>query len=198
LRFLQEGEFVSLGSEKAKKVDVRIIAATNRNLLDEIEDGKFRNDLYYRLYVYPITIPPLRNRAEDIKDLIDVFVRYFANRHRKPIKRISKKVVESLEKYSWPGNIRELQNIIERAVIVCTTDTIKEKDLSPAIGNDPVGHDQQDKKIATLMAVERQHILKALKSTNWKIHGKNGAAEILGINPSTLRSRMLKLDIKKS
>jgi len=197
LRFLQEGEFVPLGSESARRVDVRIIAATNKVLLTEIEKGNFRNDLYYRLYVYPITIPPLRNRIEDIPELIDVFVKQFSVKYRKQITKVSKLVIEELKKYTWPGNIRELENMIERAVIISNSDTLKVKDLSLVIENSRNSKNKQNSKITTLEDAEREHILKALKLTEWQIHGTSGAAEILGINPSTLRSRMKKLHITK-
>lgn len=197
LRFLQEGEFTPIGSESTKKVDVRIIAATNRELLKEIEKGTFRNDLYYRLYVYPITIPALRNRAEDIPDLVDVFLKKFAKKHGKEILSISRLVIDELKKYSWPGNIRELENVIERAVIVSTSDTIKAKDLSPVLGIKKGNILKGESKLESLSESERNHILRALKQTDWQIHGTGGAAEILGINANTLRSRMKKLNIIK-
>ncbi len=197
LRFFQEGEYKPLGSEINKKVNVRIIAATNKELLNEIEKGRFRNDLYYRLYVYPITIPPLRNRVEDIPELIDMFVKNLAQKHGKTINKISKLVIEELKKYSWPGNIRELENVIEHAVIVSTSDTIKIKDINPSIVNKELSTSKKQLEILSLQDAEQEHILKALKQTNWQIHGNNGAAELLGINPSTLRSRMKKLDIIK-
>ena len=197
LRFLQEGEFTPLGSETSRTVDVRIIAATNRELLEEIDKGRFRNDLYYRLYVYPITIPPLRNRVEDIPELIDIFIKKLAQKHGKAIHKISKLVSEALKKYSWPGNIRELENVIEHAVIVSNSDTIKLKDINPTIVNKESTTSPMQHKILSLQEAEREHIFKALKQTNWQIHGDSGAAELLGINPSTLRSRMKKLDIVK-
>jgi PAS domain S-box-containing protein len=197
LRFLQEGEFNPLGSETPHKVDVRIITATNRELLKEIDKGRFRNDLYYRLYVYPITIPPLRNRVEDIPELIDLFVKRIAKKYGKTIIKISKLVNEELKNYSWPGNIRELENVIEHAVIVSTSDTIKIKDINPAIINKVSKLINKKENIVSLQEAERSHILKALKLTNWQIHGETGAANILGINPNTLRSRMKKLNIRK-
>ncbi|MCD4736001.1 MAG: sigma 54-interacting transcriptional regulator [Bacteroidales bacterium] len=195
LRFLQEGEFQPLGSETQKKVDVRIIAATNRELLHEIEKGRFRNDLYYRLYVYPITIPPLRNRVEEIPDLIDVFVKRYAKKHGKYIKQVSKLVIEELKKYKWPGNIRELENVIEHAVIVCNSDTIKMKDMNPFISGRDHKTSKAVQEIVSLEEAEKLHITKALDKCKWQVHGKNGAAELLEINPSTLRSRMKKLNI---
>jgi len=198
LRFLQEGEFMPLGGEASKKVDVRIIAATNRELLREIEKGRFRNDLYYRLYVYPITIPPLRNRKEDIPELIEIFVKHYAKKHLKSISKVSRLVINELKKYEWPGNIREMENIIERAVIVANSDTIKLKDLTPVITDESSNKQKNPKQITSLEDAERSHILKALKHTNWQIHGSNGAAELLGMNPSTLRSRIKKLSITKT
>ncbi len=160
LRFLQEGEFMPLGSESPRKVDVRIIAATNRELLKEIDQGRFRNDLYYRLYVYPLTIPPLRNRAEDIPELIDFFIKRIAQKHGKDIRKISKLVIGELKKYSWPGNIRELENVIEHAVIVTNSDIIKLKDINPAIVND-TRLNKNKKAFVSLQEAERDHILKA-------------------------------------
>ncbi len=197
LRFLQEGEFYPLGSEVLKKVDVRIIAATNRELLKEIEEGRFRNDLYYRLYVYPITIPALRNRVDDIPELVNIFLKKYGKKHRKEINSISKLVIDELKKYPWPGNIRELENVIERAVIVSISDTIKMKDLSLVFGNKNKSTSSKEPQIATLVELERNHIILALKQTNWQIHGPEGAAQLLGINPNTLRSRIKKLDISK-
>ena len=198
LRFLQEGEFMPLGGESSKKVDVRIIAATNRELLKEIEKGRFRNDLYYRLYVYPITIPPLRSRKKDIRELIDFFVKRFAKKHLKKITKVSKLVVNELTNYPWPGNIRELENVLERAVIVCNADTIRIRDIGPVISEPNQTTKSNKRDILHLEEAEREHILRALNHTNWKIHGTSGAAELLGINPSTLRSRIKKLNITKS
>jgi transcriptional regulator with PAS, ATPase and Fis domain len=197
LRFLQEGEFMPLGSESPRKVDVRIIAATNRELLKEIDQGRFRNDLYYRLYVFPITIPPLRSRIEDIPELIDVFVKKTSKAYGKTINKISKLVSNELKKYSWPGNIRELKNVIEHAVIVSTSDTIKLKDLNPYIVNEDTRKNKNKEALVSLQEAERDHILKALKLCKWQIHGETGAANTLGINPNTLRSRMKKLNIVK-
>ncbi len=197
LRFLQEGEFMPLGSESPKKVDVRIIAATNKELLSEVDEGRFRNDLYYRLYVYPITIPALRNRVEDIPGLLDGFLKKYALKHGKHINKISKLVVDELMKYHWPGNIRELENVIERAIIVSNSDTIKAKDINLLIDKKTRSERQKPDSIIPLEEAERDHIVKALNHTNWQIHGSTGAAELLGINPSTLRSRIKKLNINK-
>lgn len=196
LRFLQEGEFMAVGGESQKRVDIRIIAATNRELLKEIENKNFREDLYYRINVYPITIPPLRNRKEDIPEFIDLFVQKFAKEHGKTVAKISKTVMDQMMDYHWPGNIRELENVIERAIIICDSDTLKLKDVPLQLKG---SKDTNSKfgKITTLENAERDHIMKALKASDWKIHGHGGAAEILGINPNTLRSRMKKLNISK-
>lgn len=198
LRYLQEGEYQPLGSETSKKVDVRIIAATNRELLKEIERGKFRNDLYYRLYIYPITIPALRNRIDDIPEFVDHFIKIFSSKHAKPIYKISKLVIKELKKYPWPGNIRELENILERAVIIANSDTIKERDIGLLVGKKPKTQQEfSESKFITLETVERNHIISVLKHCNWQVHGEKGAANILGLNPNTLRSRMKKLQISK-
>ncbi len=193
LRALQEGEFEPVGSNKTIKTDVRIIAATNRILKEEIEKKQFREDLYYRLSVFPITIPPLRQRSEDIPKLVNVFVNEFSNRYDKKIKKVAQIALNKLMKYSWPGNIRELQNVLERAVLLCTSDTLK---ITEKL--DPKNSDNSSKIVnMQLHDVEKAHIIKVLKQLNWKIEGENGAAIVLGLNPSTLRSKMQKLDIKR-
>jgi DNA-binding NtrC family response regulator len=136
--------------------------------------------------------------VEDIPELIDMFVKSLAQKHGKVIYKISKLVSEALKKYSWPGNIRELENVIEHAVIVSNSDTIKLKDINPSIANKDVRSTQKEDILVSLQEAERDHILKALKLTNWQIHGETGAANILGINPNTLRSRIKKLNIQKS
>ena len=198
LRFLQDGEFKPLGSETGKMTNVRIIAATNRELLQEVQQGRFRDDLYYRISIYPITVPALRNRAEDIPELTDVFVKQYAHKHGKSIKKISKVVMEELSYYSWPGNIRELQNVLERAIIISSSDTIKHKDIASLSRDVEKPAVNLNDRIDTLENAERAHIIRALDKTEWKVHGKNGAAELLDINPNTLRSRMKKLNISKS
>jgi len=190
LRVLQEGEFERIGSPKTIKVDVRVIAATNKNLEKQIAKKLFRKDLYYRLNVYPITIAPLRDRISDIPQLTKHFVDIFNRRMGRDIKRISQKTIKQLQKYSWPGNIRELENIIERAVIISpSTSLIVEQLHKP--GFEEVG------KLLPLSEYERQYIIKVLEKTYWKVEGVNGAAKILDINPETLRSRMRKLKIKR-
>jgi transcriptional regulator with GAF, ATPase, and Fis domain len=187
LRVLQQGEFERLGSPKTHKVDVRIIAATNRDLAEEVRKGRFREDLYYRLNVFPICIPPLRQRAEDIPLLVFAFMEEFANRMGKKVTRIPRKAMETLQAHSWPGNIRELRNVIEHSVILASGDTLKVTGLgeAPAREAQPV----------TLAEAEREHILKTLESTAWRIKGPHGAAARLDLQPSTLYSRMQKLGI---
>lgn len=190
LRVLQEGEFERIGNPKTKKVDVRIIAATNRDLLKEVKDGNFRQDLYYRLNVFPISVPPLRERKDDIELLTRQFVSKTGKKIGKSIDTIPDGVITTLKAHNWPGNIRELENIIERAVIISSGNKLNLEDaLFNAKSSAPVS--------GTLSEVEKNYILKVLKSCNWKVEGKDSASEILGLNPSTLRSRMLKLGLKK-
>ena len=190
LRVLQEGEFERIGSPKTIKVDVRVIAATNKNLEKQIAKKLFRKDLYYRLNVYPITIAPLRDRISDIPQLTKHFVDIFNRRMGRDIKRISQKTIKQLQKYSWPGNIRELENIIERAVIISpSTSLIVEQLQKPGF--------EEAGKLLPLSEYERKYIIKVLEKTYWKVEGVNGAAKILDINPETLRSRMRKLKIKR-
>jgi transcriptional regulator with GAF, ATPase, and Fis domain len=189
LRVLQDGEFERVGGSQTIKTDVRVIAATNRNLERAVAEGRFRRDLYYRLSVFPIIIPPLRERLDDIPH----FVSWFADKYGKPsgkkFKKISKKIIQALKRYAWPGNIRELENLVERAVI-----TSPESHLQIDI---PASTESPADPSMTLADVERKHILKVLKHTHWKIEGQNGAAKRLGLNPSTLRFRMKKLDIER-
>ena len=196
LRVLQEGEFERLGSSHTKKVDVRIIAATNRNLKVEVQNGLFREDLWYRLNVFPITVPPLRQRKRDIPALVSFFVNRFNRKLGRVVKTIPPRTLQTLEHYYWPGNIRELANVVERAIINSDSTVLKLADKlegSEAVSTDFV----QSRTIASLEEVERQHILNMLDLCDWRIEGVNGAAEILGINASTLRSRMSKLGIKR-
>jgi transcriptional regulator with GAF, ATPase, and Fis domain len=189
LRVIQDGEFERLGSSRTVKVDVRIIAATNRNLEEEVRRGGFRQDLWYRLNIFPITMPPLRDRLDDIPLLVDFYVKKISKRMGKSVQIIPTRVMNALLNYHWPGNVRELENVLERAVINSSgpklrlVDELKkpQKDLSTAQ--------------KTLEAVEREHIVRILEQTQWKISGKKGAAEILGLNRSTLRARMRKLGI---
>jgi transcriptional regulator with GAF, ATPase, and Fis domain len=190
-RVIQDGEFERLGSSRTIKVDVRIIAATNRNLEEEVHNGRFRKDLWYRLNIFPITVPALREHMEDIPQLVEYYIDKISRRLGKSIESIPTNVMNTLQNYHWPGNVRELENVIERAVINSSgprlrlVDELKKpfKDLSTSQ--------------KTLEAVERDHIIRVLEQTHWKVSGKNGASEILGLNISTLRARMRKLGIRR-
>lgn len=187
LRVLQEGEFERLGSPRTIRVNVRTIAATNRNLSDAVHEGKFREDLYYRLNVFPIKVPSLRERPKDILLLVKAFLNEFQEKMGKKIDFISKKTMELLITYQWPGNIRELRNVIERAVII-TTGNVLHVSFPEEIHEK--GHD-----LISLKEVERTHITQVLQKTNWIIKGPHGAAKILEMKPSTLYHRMKKLGI---
>ena len=187
LRVLQQGEFQRLGSPKIHKVDARVIAATNRDLAADVRKGRFREDLYYRLKVFPIEIPPLRARVDDIPLLVFAFMEGFSARMGKKITKVPRKAMEALQKHSWPGNIRELRNVIEHSVILSSGDTLK---LS-FLGDTPT----REVQAVTLAEAEREHILKTLESTSWRIKGPHGAARRLDLQPSTLYSRMQKLGI---
>ncbi|UTW61287.1 sigma 54-interacting transcriptional regulator [bacterium SCSIO 12741] len=193
LRVLQSGEFERIGSETTQKVNVRIIAATNRNLLEDVGAGTFREDLYYRLNVYPIQVPSLRERKDDIPLLVKFFVQKNAVKLRKKISQISPRLIHDLMQYSWPGNIRELQNVIERAVIVSENEKLVLADPLFAQNGSP----SRPSRFKSLKEMEREHIQQVLEHCNYKIEGIEGAAEILRINPSTLRSRIKKLEIIK-
>lgn len=187
LRVLQEGTFERLGSPKTIHVDVRVIAATNRNLAEEVKKGTFREDLFYRLNVFPIHVPPLRERIGDIPALVWAFVNEFTDKMGKKINKITKRDMENLQRYAWPGNVRELRNVIEHAVIVSSTDTLNVR--LPDNGK------PESKAVMTLEETESSHIRNILQLTGWRIKGEGGAAQLLGMNPSTLYSRMLKLGI---
>jgi formate hydrogenlyase transcriptional activator len=191
LRVLQEGTFERIGSAKTITVDVRVIAATNRDLQEEIDHGRFRNDLYYRLNVYPITIVPLRERTSDIALLVDHFVKRFNQKMGKHINKIPKKVMKELSTYTWPGNIRELKNVVERAVILSQKSTL-------SIELQPAKQSAKEDKLVSLQDHERAYIEKVLQKTFWRIDGPQGAARILEMHPETLRSRMRKLGITRS
>jgi chemotaxis protein methyltransferase CheR len=192
LRVIQDGEFERLGSSHTIKVDVRIIAATNRNLEEEVRRDRFRDDLWYRLDIFPITMPPLRDRLDDIPLLVDFFVKKISKRMGKSIEVIPSGVMSALQSYLWPGNIRELENVLERAVINSSGPKLRLVDDL----NKPKKDLWTSPK--TLEAVERDHIVKILEQTQWKVSGRNGAAEVLGLNRSTLRARMRKLGIRKA
>jgi len=191
LQVIESGKFERLGSSVTKEVKVRIIAATNRNLQEEVNKGRFREDLWYRLNVFPITLPPLRDRRGDIPILVKHFVDKISKRLGKEIDIIPANVMTTLQNYPWPGNIRELENVLERAIINTSGRKLYLMDELKK----PYRNLAADKK--TLEEVEREHILRVLEQIEWKVSGKNSAAEILGLNRSTLRARMRKLDIKK-
>ena len=192
LRVLQEREFERLGSTRTKKVDVRIVAATHRDLEEMIREKQFRTDLYYRLNVFPISIPPLRERPEDIPLLVQHFVREAARRMNKTIDAIPSAAMEALMQYRWPGNIRELENVIERAVILSPGSVLRVpvRDLRSRIAP---GHANEEPH--TIADVEREHIRAVLQETRWVLSGPRGAATRLGLNRSTLYFRMKKLGI---
>jgi PAS domain S-box-containing protein len=192
LRVLQDGEFERLGNPRTIKVNVRIIAASNRNLEEEIRGGRFREDLFYRLSVFPITISPLRQRKEDIPLLVQYFVGKYNKKIGRKIETVSKETLNALQKYHWPGNVRELENVIERAVITSQGPVLQVLDRFDTF-RDPGG--EQDVK--ALADLERDHILQVLKKTGWRIEGGKGAATILGLNPSTLRARMRKYGLRR-
>jgi formate hydrogenlyase transcriptional activator len=193
LRVLQEQEFERLGSTRTIKVNVRLLAATNRDLAAMVHDARFRADLYYRLNVFPIVSPSLRERSEDIPLLVRYFTRRFAQRMEKPIERIPSDAMDALCGYKWPGNIRELENLLERAVILSHG-----TDLSVPLGELKITRGDVNQSVTTLHAAERDHILRALEKTNWVIAGPSGAATLLGMKRSTLQSRMVKLGISRS
>jgi PAS domain S-box-containing protein len=190
LRVLEDGGFQRVGGEKTLHVDVRVIAATNRSLTEEVREGRFREDLYYRLSVFPLTVPPLRERKEDIPLLVHHFVSVNSAAKGRGIDQIPPALMDALSEYAWPGNVRELQNVIERAVLTAPGPTLKLADrLESEAAAAPLAWDQ------TLEQVERVHILQVLARCDGKVAGSGGAAEILGVNPSTLRSRMKKLAV---
>jgi transcriptional regulator with GAF, ATPase, and Fis domain len=186
---LQEGQFERLGGSGTIHVDVRVIAATNQDLAEAVRRGRFREDLYYRLNVFPLSMPPLRDRLEDIPLLVWAFVEEFGKTMGKSIERIPGRCMDSLMRYPWRGNIRELRNVIERAVIVSKGPTLA---IEP-----PKGATLSAQDGLKLAEVERAHILEVLNRTGWRVSGKEGAAEILGLKPTTLESRMKKLGIRR-
>jgi len=187
LRVLETGEFERLGSPRTIKVDVRLIAATHRDLAEEIREGRFREDLYYRLNVFPIRVPPLRDRAEDIPLLVWAFLEEFSSRMGKKITQVPRRTMDALQRHPWPGNVRELRNVVEHGAIITVGETLRIPVLDEAAPAAPA---------MTLAEVEREHILRRLESTGWHIKGPKGAAAQLGLNPATLYSRMKKLGIR--
>jgi transcriptional regulator with GAF, ATPase, and Fis domain len=216
LRVLQEREFDRVGGTAPMRVDVRVIAATNRDLLKEVQEKRFREDLYYRLNVFPVRLPPLRERQDDIPLLVHFLVNKFAPRVGKRLEGVSRPTMQRLQEYPWPGNIRELENVLERAVILATGPTLEvAPDLLPAkaltrpaeeraqpegAGNVPVtaaAPPAAGQPRPNLEAVERDYIVTVLRETNWVLTGPRGAAKVLGLHANTLRSRMKKLGITR-
>jgi formate hydrogenlyase transcriptional activator len=192
LRVLQEGEFERVGGAQTLKVNVRMIAATNRDLKNAVEEGRFRADLFYRLNVFPIAIPPLRERLEDVPRLVRHFVMIYASKMGKPIGTISERVLSKLMAYGWPGNVRELQNVLERAVILSRTSRLELDDSLAA----PVAGPRTSAN-RTLEEIERDHIVSVLESVGWRVSGDHGAGKILGLKRTTLEARMSKLGIMR-
>jgi PAS domain S-box-containing protein len=208
LRVLQEGEFALVGSSETKKVDVRVIAATNRDLARAVKDGRFRDDLFYRLNVFPIELPPLRQRGDDVLLLAEAFAAKFAQRLGRPIQPLTENDKRRLKSYAWPGNVRELQNVIERAVITSLDGRLNLDRALPGATDEPVrgggfngatvGADSERiLSVRELQELERENILRALESSDWRVAGKEGAAARLGMNPSTLNSRIRALRIAR-
>jgi formate hydrogenlyase transcriptional activator len=194
LRVLQEQEFERLGGNHTHKVNIRLIAATHRDLALMVRQGTFREDLYYRLKVFPIHVPALRKRPEDIPKLAWHFTAFYAQRMNKKIEHIPAETMDALLRYRWPGNVRELQNFIERAVILSPHFVLR----APILELEPSGSQTQlNMPINALAGVERDHILRALESSNWIVGGKNGAAERLGMKRTSLLYRMHKLCISR-
>jgi len=193
LRVLQEGEFERLGNPRTIKVDVRVIAATNRDLETALKMGNFRQDLYYRLNVFPIKCPPLRERKEDIPLLVNHFIKRFCAKLGKKIETVPLDVMTSLQDYHWPGNVRELENVIERAVILSEGSILRLDELFDRFST-PL---DQVEDLVTVKEAEKSLILKILEETNWMVGGKRGAAARLGIAPSTLRDRIKKFGLKR-
>ena len=193
LRVLQEQEFERLGSTRTHQVDVRLVAATNRNLVDMVKHSQFRSDLYYRLNVFPVPLPPLRARCEDIPALVQHFVEIYARRMGKQIEHIPPETMSALTSYQWPGNIRELQNFIERSVILSSGDV-----LCPPLASLRAAAETGSLEAVTLEDAERDHIRKTLEQTKWVVAGPKGAAARLGIKRSTLYFRMQKLGISRT
>jgi transcriptional regulator with GAF, ATPase, and Fis domain len=202
---LQEREFERVGGNKTIRVDVRLIAATNRDLTKSVAEGKFRQDLYYRLNVFPVHLPPLRERPEDIALLAHYFISRYAAKIGRQISRVPREVMQRLSAYAWPGNIRELENVIERAVIlspgpdlvlepgglpVASASAPVQADTRPGVSDSPTNS-------LTLEQAERTHIISVLKQTQWRIDGPQGAARILSVHPNTLRSRLKKLGLRR-
>jgi chemotaxis protein methyltransferase CheR len=194
LRVIEDGEFERVGGSKTIKVDVRIIAATNRNLEEEVLEGRFRKDLWYRLNVFPITIPPLRERDEDISLLVQYYMDLFSRKHGKQISSITESSMKVMQGHAWPGNVRELANFLERSVISTSGSTLR---LAGDLKQNHQSSTANHKNHKSLHDMERDYIVEVLEKTNWKVSGKNSAVEILKLDRSTLRNKMNKLGIRK-
>jgi formate hydrogenlyase transcriptional activator len=192
LRVLQEGEFERVGGTRTLKVDVRMIAATNRDLGQSVRQGGFRPDLFYRLNVFPIVLPPLREREEDIVPLVDYFVGRYAAKYGKKIETVPDGMITQIKAYLWPGNVRELEHVIERAVILTQGSRLALGDWFHEACTSPASA-----RLMSLEELESAYILKVCEETGWRVSGKGGAAEILGIKPTTLEWRMKKLGITR-
>jgi formate hydrogenlyase transcriptional activator len=191
LRVLQEHEFERLGSTRTQQADVRVVAATHRDLKQMVEDGEFRSDLYYRLHVFPLSVPPLRERREDIALLVGYFVDKYARRMNRRIEIIPPQAIEALTNYSWPGNVRELQNFIERSVILSLRNVLRPPlaELKESAVQTP------SSELSTMEEMEREHVLRAIRASHWVLGGPNGAAARLGMKRTTLAYRIRKLNI---
>ena len=201
LRVLQEGEFERLGDERSRKTDARVIAATNRDLRKEVDAGKFREDLYYRLNVFPVEVPPLRRRTEDIAALAAHFVRTISRKLKRPEPGLTRALLMRLQEYDWPGNVRELQNVIERALITSPQSQLR-LDLPRAAGagrkRAPAGEERDTVRTdAEMRRLERENLKRALEESGGKVYGSGGAAELLGLKPTTLVSRIKKLGLER-
>lgn len=204
LRVLQEGEFEPVGSSRTRKVDVRVVAATNRNLFERTTEGDFREDLYYRLNVFPITVPPLRERGDDIVLLANAFAAGFASRMGRRLEPLSPIIAARLEAYPWPGNVRELQNVIERAVITARDGRLNLERALPATnpversaGDDGIPDVQEVLTAEQLEQIERDNLRRALDKSGWQVAGESGAARLIGVAPSTFTSRMKALGVRR-
>jgi transcriptional regulator with GAF, ATPase, and Fis domain len=193
LRVIRDGELERLGSPRTVKIDVRIIASSNRDLEQEVRGGRFREDLFYRLNVFPITLPPLRQRKEDIPLLVGHFMEKYNRITGKRIETVSGDTLSALQAYPWPGNVRELESVVGRAVIISLGTTLQLLDRFDGLRNSEVR--QVAESVKGVIGMEQEQILRVLENTGWRIEGKNGAAELLGLNPSTLRARMRKYGI---
>jgi len=197
LRVLQEQEVERIGGKAPVKINVRIIAATNRTLEKEVEEGRFRLDLYYRLYVFPILIPPLRERIEDILPLASYFIERFSRKNNKSVTGLSPEALDQLYHYHWPGNVRELEHLMERSILLTSSSIIKEVMLPRLFNHNPINNYQSTGRLKTIDENAREHILAVLKKCNGKVSGAGGAAEILEVQPTTLHSKIKKLGITK-